>query len=76
MRCQLDPGKLQGVHDTYGPEGIWSVLRDVSRQSVITECAASGMTINDIFGEGYGAIWRRRITDGAAHRARRRSASS
>lgn len=56
VRCQLVPGKLQGVHDTYGPEGIWSVLRDVSRRSVITECAASGMTLNDIFGDGYGAL--------------------
>ncbi len=56
VRCQLVPGKLQGVHDTYGPEGIWSVLRDVSRQSVITECAASGMTISDIFGEGYATL--------------------
>ena len=56
VRCQLMPAKLQGVHDTYGPEGIWSVLRDVSRQSVIAECATSGMTINDMFGDGYGAL--------------------
>ena len=56
VRCQLDPAKLQGVHDTYGPEGVWSVLRDVSRQCVISECGASGMTINDIFGDGYVAL--------------------
>jgi len=56
VRCQLEPNKLQGVHDTYGPEGVWSVLRDVSRQRVIAECGASGMTINDIFGDGYGAL--------------------
>jgi len=65
VRCQLIPGKLQAVHDTYGPEGIWSVLRDVSRQSVIAECGSSDMTINDIFGEGYGNL-ERRIAAGLA----------
>ncbi len=63
VRCQLIPTKLQGVHDTYGPEGIWSVLRDVSRQSVITECGSSDMTINDMFGDGYMAL-QRRISEG------------
>ena len=63
VRCQLDPTKLQTVHDTYGPEGIWSVLRDVSRQSVISECGSSDMTINDMFGEGYGAL-ETRISEG------------
>jgi regulator of protease activity HflC (stomatin/prohibitin superfamily) len=65
VRCQLLPGKLQSVHDTYGPEGIWSVLRDVSRQSVISECGSSEMTINDIFGDGYVTL-ERRIAAGLA----------
>ena len=58
VRCQLHPDRLQGVHDTYGPEGIWSVLRDVSRQTVIRECASSG-SINEMFGDGDGALERR-----------------
>lgn len=66
VRCQLVPGKLQSVHDTYGPEGIWSVLRDVSRQNVITECSASGMTISDIFGDGYATLQRRITAELAA----------
>ena len=31
VRCQLDPARLQDVHDQFGPEGIWSALRDTTR---------------------------------------------
>ena len=37
MRCQLDPTRLQSVHDQFGPEGIWSALRDTTRRSLIAE---------------------------------------
>ena len=65
VRCQLIPEKLQNVHDTYGPEGIWSVLRDVSRRCVITESGSSDMSIRDMFGDGYGAL-EGRISTGLA----------
>ena len=33
VRCQLIHAKVHDIHESYGPEGIWSVLRDVSRRA-------------------------------------------
>ena len=72
VRCQLDPRPSCRASTTRtARKGIWSVLRDVSRQSVITECGSSDMTINDMFGEGYGALETPHLRR-AGHVARRR----
>ena len=58
VRCQLIPKRVHDVHEAYGPEGIWSVLRDLSRHTVIAETARSGVTSADAFGEGYTTLER------------------
>lgn len=58
VRCQLILAKVHDVHESYGPEGIWSVLRDVSRRTVIAEAAGSGTTIGNVFGDGYADLER------------------
>ena len=58
VRCQLILTKVDHVHESYGPEGIWSVLRDVSRRTVIAEAAGSGTTIGNVFGDGYAELER------------------
>lgn len=58
VRCQLILAKVHDVHESYGPEGIWSVLRDVSRRTVIAEAAGSGTTIGNVFGDGYAELER------------------
>jgi len=59
VRCQLVRDKVDDIHESYGPEGIWSVLRDVSRRTVIIEAAGSGTTIGNVLGDGYGELERR-----------------
>lgn len=56
VRCQLIPKRVHDVHEAYGPEGIWSVLRDLSRHTVIAQAADSGVTAADAFGEGYATL--------------------
>ena len=58
VRCQLIRSKVHDIHESYGPEGIWSVLRDVSRRTVIAEAAGSPTTIGNIFGDGYAELER------------------
>jgi len=58
VRCQLVRDKVHDIHESYGPEGIWSVLRDVSRRTVIVETAGSGTTIGNVLGDGYGELER------------------
>jgi regulator of protease activity HflC (stomatin/prohibitin superfamily) len=57
VRCQLDPTRLQSVHDQFGPEGIWSALRDTTRRSLIAE--AGNASIDDAFGDRYVALEQR-----------------
>ncbi len=59
VRCQLIPKKVQDIHDSFGPEGIWAALRDTSRRLAITEARASGVTAADAVGRGYGALEQR-----------------
>ena len=57
VRCQLDPSRLQSVHDQFGPEGIWSALRDTTRRSLIAE--SGNVSIDDAFGDRYTALEQR-----------------
>lgn len=58
VRVQLDPTKLPDFHNRFGPEGLWSALRDVTRDVVIDECG-SDVTVDDGFGERFAALERR-----------------
>ncbi len=48
VRFRLDTPRLRTVHDRFGPEGIWSAVRDES-EAAMRE-ALGGATIDDLFG--------------------------
>jgi regulator of protease activity HflC (stomatin/prohibitin superfamily) len=62
VRCQLDPGELKGVHDRYGPEGLWASLRDTTRSVLLAEIGAAEVTIDDVYGDGFTALEQRLTT--------------
>jgi len=53
VRCQLDPGKLQDVHNQFGPEGLWTALRDATRTCLLSETAKGDLSVGDMYGAGY-----------------------
>lgn len=55
VRCRLRRKQVQEVHDRFGPEGIWSVLRDTTRRSVITAAADDSIDLDAAFGTGFAA---------------------
>jgi regulator of protease activity HflC (stomatin/prohibitin superfamily) len=59
VRCQLDPAKLKDVHNQFGPDGIWSALRDTTRRCIIAEAGDSTISIDDAFGDKFGAFEQR-----------------
>lgn len=59
IRCQLDPTKLKDVHNHFGPDGIWAAIRDTSRRSLIAEAGESTISIDDAFGDKFGALQQR-----------------
>jgi regulator of protease activity HflC (stomatin/prohibitin superfamily) len=59
VRCQLDAGELKGVHNRYGPEGVWAALRDVTRRTVLAELNNDTMSIDDAYGAGFRALEQR-----------------
>lgn len=59
VRCRLDITQLKSVHEQFGPEGIWSALRDTTRRSLISEVGKSDVSIDDVFGNGYAALEKR-----------------
>ncbi len=62
VRCRLDITKLKSVHEQFGPEGIWSALRDTTRRSLIAEVGTSDVSIDDVFGDGFAALEKRLAT--------------
>jgi len=50
------------VHEQFGPEGIWSAVRDTTRRSLIAELGTSDVSIDDVFGDGYAALEKRLAT--------------
>lgn len=59
VRCQLDTSKLKDVHNRFGPEGIWSALRDTTRRTLICEAGRSDVSIDDAFGDGFSTLEQR-----------------
>jgi len=62
LRCQLDTGKLKDVHNQFGPEGLWSALRDVTRGAILTEVGVRNLSVDDVFGDGFTQL-EQRLTD-------------
>ncbi|MGB0112825.1 MAG: SPFH domain-containing protein [Ilumatobacteraceae bacterium] len=59
VRCQLDTGKLKSVHNQFGPEGLWTALRDCTRSALLAETAAANLSIDDVFGTGFDKLEQR-----------------
>jgi regulator of protease activity HflC (stomatin/prohibitin superfamily) len=59
VRCQLDPSELKAVHNRFGPEGIWSALRDTTRRTLIAEAGDAAVSVEDAFGDGFTALEQR-----------------
>lgn len=69
LRCRLDRDMLKDVHDRFGPEGIWAVIRDDSRRSLIDACASSDVSADDVYGDRFAALQERlggAVRDGMA----------
>jgi regulator of protease activity HflC (stomatin/prohibitin superfamily) len=62
VRCRLDITQLKSVHEQFGPEGIWSALRDTTRRSLIAEVGKPDVSIDDVFGDRYAALEQRLAT--------------
>ncbi len=57
VRCRLDTAELKDVHNRFGPEGIWSALRDTTRQTLIG--ATADVSIDDAFASAFTALEQR-----------------
>ncbi|MCU0234950.1 MAG: SPFH domain-containing protein [Candidatus Nanopelagicales bacterium] len=59
VRFRIDPERLRLVHDRFGPEGIWAVVRDDAARAVAAELADPAVTIDQAFGTERVALERR-----------------
>jgi regulator of protease activity HflC (stomatin/prohibitin superfamily) len=48
VRFRIDQPQLPLVHDRFGPDGFWAVVRDETRRSLITQLAAGSVTCDDL----------------------------
>ncbi|MEX0846653.1 MAG: SPFH domain-containing protein [Ilumatobacteraceae bacterium] len=51
VRFTLDPALLNDVHRRFGPDGIYSIVRDVSEQVVADRMGRDGVSYEHLFGE-------------------------
>ena len=56
VRCQLDTTKLKDVHNQFGPEGLWTALRDTTRSCLLTETSKGSISVDDVFGDGFSKL--------------------
>lgn len=56
VRFRLDPARLREVHDRFGPEGIWAVVRDDTAASIAAMLADPATTLDDAFGAARGSL--------------------
>lgn len=54
VRCRLDPSKVQLVHDRFGAEGIWPVIRDTTRRCLLAQAASA--SVDRVFGDEFAAF--------------------
>lgn len=56
VRFQLDPERLRSVHERFGQEGIWPVVRDNSARAIATALADPEIGLEAVFGESRGRL--------------------
>jgi regulator of protease activity HflC (stomatin/prohibitin superfamily) len=50
LRFRLDPERLRTVHERFGPDGLWAVVRDEGARALTAELSDPSCTIDDLFG--------------------------
>jgi regulator of protease activity HflC (stomatin/prohibitin superfamily) len=50
VRFRLDPTQLKGVHERFGPDGIWAAVRDESARTLRATLAESSVSVADLAG--------------------------
>jgi hypothetical protein len=50
VRFRLVQASLRDVHERFGPDGIWAVVRDETGRAITTALAQPGVTIEALFG--------------------------
>jgi hypothetical protein len=50
VRFRLDEDRLRTVHERFGPEGIWSAIRDLSTRAVRRAVSPPSVGVDDLFG--------------------------
>lgn len=53
VRFSLDPEQLRMVHELYGPDGIFSVVRDVSQRAVSATLSDPDVGADDVYGASH-----------------------
>jgi regulator of protease activity HflC (stomatin/prohibitin superfamily) len=48
VRFRIEQLHLPLVHDRFGPEGVWAVVRDESRRTLITQLGDASVTSDDV----------------------------
>ena len=48
IRFRIDQSQLPLVHDRFGPDGMWAVVRDESRRVLITELVDASVSSDDL----------------------------
>jgi regulator of protease activity HflC (stomatin/prohibitin superfamily) len=56
VRFRLDPARLRLVHERFGPDGIWSAVRDLSARAVRSAVNDPTTSIDDLFGPARHAL--------------------
>jgi hypothetical protein len=49
VRFRLVPEQLRSVHERFGPDGLWAIVRDEADRAVAAALAAPGRSIDDLF---------------------------
>jgi regulator of protease activity HflC (stomatin/prohibitin superfamily) len=50
IRLRIDPDRLKDVHQQFGPDGLWAVVRDTTDRAISLALTDEGLGIDDIFG--------------------------
>jgi regulator of protease activity HflC (stomatin/prohibitin superfamily) len=56
VRFRLDEQRLRTVHERFGPDGIWTAVRDISSRAVRMRLGAADVGIDQLFGSARDAL--------------------
>jgi hypothetical protein len=56
LRFRLDERHLRSVHERFGPDGIWTAVRDISSQAVRRRLAEADVGVDQLFGSALSAL--------------------